>query len=60
MSGQEERQPYPPEEHQPGSGGSMRQDSADSARANTRHGLARQGAHPQSILRLSATIDEST
>jgi hypothetical protein len=37
----------------------MRQDSADSAEANARHGLACQGAHPQSILRLSATIDES-
>jgi hypothetical protein len=37
----------------------MRKDSADSAKANTRQGLARQGAHPQSILRLSATIDES-
>jgi hypothetical protein len=59
MSEPEQRQPYPPEEHQPASGGSMRQDSTDSAKANTRHGLARQGAHPQSCLRLSATIDES-
>ena len=59
MSGQEERHPCPSEEHQPDFGGSMRQDSANSAKANTRHGLARQGAHPQSILRLSATIDES-
>ena len=59
MSGQDERHPYLPEEHQ-GSGGSMRQDSAVLLRANTRHGLVRQGAHPQSILRLSATIDEST
>jgi hypothetical protein len=33
---------------------------ADSAKVNTRHGLARQGAHPQVILRLSATIEEST
>ena len=59
MSGQEERHSYLPEEHQPGSSGSMRQDSADTAKGNARHGLARPGAHPQSILRLSATIDES-
>jgi len=48
------------EEHQPGSGSSIPQDSADSAKANTRHGLAHHGAHPHSILRISQTIDEST
>jgi len=30
------------------------------SKAKTRPRLARQGAHPQSSLRLSATIDEST
>jgi hypothetical protein len=52
--------PLSREEHQPGSGGSMRQDSADSAKANRRHELARQRAQPQSILRISQTTHEST
>ncbi len=48
-----------PDEHQPGSGGSMPQDSADSAKGQYAPRAARQSAHPQSILRTSQTIDES-
>ena len=51
----------PREEHQPGSDDSMRQDLADSAKANTLHRLRRHGAPcPQAIPRLSATINVST
>jgi hypothetical protein len=42
--------------HERGQPGQIR---ANCANANTRHGLARQGAHPHSILRISQTIDES-